>query len=351
MKSKGLKLSFVGIALVMALIPFVILESALKPENYGSLLFNLTFWVTIVSGAIALVAAGILSNARWLLPVEGYILSLYPLFLFFALLFLLNYSQLSVYPWSGKGGIWLNEKFLLLRHLLLFILLFLLSRGLARGGKRRRTFATLYLLTYVTSMTLVAFDWVMSLEYPWYSTLFGGYFFIEGVFSGIAFAGILSGILSLRGKIELNTLRDTATMLFGFSLMWAGLLYAQYLVIWYGNIPEETSFLFMRFTTHPYKELSYVVLLMLFIGPFLMLLPKKSKESPAIVTTVGIFVLSGLFIERIVMLLPLLKPKFSVLSIEFFTIWALMCLLILNLGEQKYYSPLTEHENSGQIEG
>jgi len=147
----------------------------------------------------------------------------------------------------------------------------------------------------------------MSLEYPWYSTLFGGYTFIESIFSGIAIAGIITG-MKLRGGVTDPSLRkvliDTATMMFGFSLLWAGLFYAQFLVIWYGNLPEEVGFLTRRSIHFPLKIAGYSIILLLFVLPFVILLSKEIKKNSKVVSLVGLSVLLGIFVERLFYLIP-----------------------------------------------
>ena len=197
---------------------------------------------------------------------------MHPLLLFFSLLFLFLSFQIEIYPWLKNQNIWLNKWFFILRNLAVLLLSFIFARiftshSLRETGKKN-VFAALYILVFVISQSLIAFDWIMSLEYPWFSTLFGGYFFIEAIYMGIATSGIICSLHSRKNNINDNelkkTLKDTATLMFGFSLMWAGLLYAQYLVIWYGNLPEEISFLVNRITHSPYKELSYLVLFLIF---------------------------------------------------------------------------------------
>src|SRR4030067_2605156 len=102
----------------------------------------------------------------------------------------------------------------------------------------------------------MAFDWVMSLMYPWISTLLGGYFFIDSLFGGCALSAILYVFLyGRRQRIEepegRSDMKDLAILLFGFSLLWAGLFYSQFLVIWDGHIPEEESFLAARRSSSP----------------------------------------------------------------------------------------------------
>jgi len=165
---------------------------------------------------------------------------------------------------------------------------------------------------FVGSQSLMAFDWVMSLAYPWVSTLFGGYFFIESLFGGFALSGILYAFLHGRpvpthepgGRSDL---KDIAILLFGFSILWVGLFFAQFLVIWYGNLPEEVSYLLARVTSSPLRELSLSILALYFFIPFLVLLPGRSKTNPFVVFAVSVSILLGILVERFVYLAPVVS--------------------------------------------
>ncbi len=158
--------------------------------------------------------------------------------------------------------------------------MFVLARSFARASltdaPNKNKIGGFLILTYVASQSLVAFDWVMSLEYPWVSTLFGAYFFIESTYAAIGICTIFCFFI-LHSKdadhstIQKKTLKDAATFLFGFSLFWAGMFFAQYLTIWYGNLPEEVLFIHTRITTMPFKTLGQLVLLTMFFIPFVFL--------------------------------------------------------------------------------
>jgi hypothetical protein len=224
---------------------------------------------------------------------------------------LLLAGRFDLYSWTSSQGVWLNKWFFLARNVGASLVLFVLAWRLAKGrpGPGRSSIVVAYLLLFVLSHTLLAFDLVMSLEHPWISTLFGGYFFIEALYAGMAVAGILCFVRMRSPARELGaalskTLRDVATLIFGFSLLWAGLFYAQFLVIWYGNIPEEAGYLVRRITESPIRELSYSVLAALFFAPFLTLLSRRAKSRPAVVAAASLAVLYGVFAERIVFIAP-----------------------------------------------
>lgn len=334
MRLRALMIIFV---IIVCIITFI--EYSLRTSANGSLLLVLSFWVALVEGCVALAAIGEITKAKWLLPIKKELLSTYPFLLIFSFLFLLLSFHMKIYPWTGEEGFWLNRQFFLARNFLFLILTYLSARKFAAESEResinRNSYAVIYLLIFAASQSLVAFDWVMSLAYPWVSTLFGGYFFVESIYSGIALAGIFYFSLCRKSSRELFNqieprLKDISTLLFGFSLLWVGLFYSQFLVIWYGNIPEETSFIIQRISKSPFIELSYLVLLILFLVPFVVLISMKVKVNPYVILIISILVLAGIFAERFLIIAPIIPLNPYALVIEFSGIAFLFVLQVIN---------------------
>lgn len=300
----------------------------------GSLLLALLFWVAVIEGCIAVVAACTLIKARWVASVKRELLSVHPLLLFVSVLFLFLVPFVDSYPWVGREGIWFDKGFFVGRNFVLLLLAYLTARRFAIASNRdeegRDRFAAIYLFVFVASQSLMAFDWVMSLAYPWVNTLMGGFFFIESLFGGFALSGILYAFLHGRpapvhrpeGRSDL---KDIAILLFGFSILWVGLFFAQFLVIWYGNLPEEVGFLLARVSSSPLRELSLSILVFYFFIPFLVLLPGRSKTNPFVVFAVSVSILLGILVERFVYLAPVVPVRIGVAAIHF------LCFLLLFL--------------------
>lgn len=326
MNKLKIKPAILIVIFVIVAVAFVFLENTLEPENYGSLLLTLLFWVAIVQGCIALVAAADLAKGKWIVPLKKYLLSVYPLILLVAVLFLIQSRQMSIYHWTEeKHNFWYNEWSFIIRNFVLLVASFVLAGKFARESikesEKKNLWAALYILSFVISQSMIGFDWVMSLEYPWISTLFGGYFFIEAIYLGLATAAIFCLFLLRKPALEnpdqaKKTLKDVATFIFGFSLFWAGMFFAQFLTIWYGNIPEEVMFTTKRMTSPTLKLMSQFILGALFFVPFLALLSRKIKASPFGVVIIALVIMSGVFVERLFFLMPNVSIDGMIVGIE-----------------------------------
>jgi hypothetical protein len=153
----------------------------------------------------------------------------------------------------------------------------------------------------------MAFDCVMALQPHWYSNLLGGFFFM-GAFLG---AHMLLALLMIHGASHLGVTdlvspkqrHDLGKLCFGFTVFWTYLMWAQFLVIWYGNLPEETGFVFARLWGH-WLPIGEAVLIGVFIVPFFGLLgvaPKKVRVTFAFFAAVS---LVSLWLERYLLVMP-----------------------------------------------
>ena len=278
----------------------------------GSILVPLIFWSGIAQGLIALLAAIELSEGRWAGALKEYLKDYHTILLIFPFIFLLISGHLDIYSWSEHPGGWLSEGFFIGRNftalLLPYIFSFILVRSISKNSGKSKLFAGLYILSFVISQSFLAFDMVMTLEYPWINTLYGGYFFVESLYAGITFASVLAAFLYLKRRTEFSDiLIDTTKMVMGFALLWVGLFFSQYLVIWYGNLPEEVAFIERRLDIHSLKYLGLYVIFSLFVIPFLSYISKKAKTSPPAVWFIAFIVLSGYLLEKVLLLLPTVK--------------------------------------------
>ncbi|CAN5895387.1 hypothetical protein BH24GEM1_BH24GEM1_01560 [soil metagenome] len=167
--------------------------------------------------------------------------------------------------------------------------------------------APLFVVLYAIVFSLVAFDGIMALQPHWFSNLLGGFYFM-GSFLG---AHMLLALMTVYGAAHLGIgdlvspkqRHDLGKLCFGFTVFWTYLMWAQFLVIWYGNLPEETGFVFARLWGN-WRPVGVTVFVGMFIIPFFGLLgvaPKKTRATLLFFATVS---LTALWLERYLLVMP-----------------------------------------------
>ena len=163
------------------------------------------------------------------------------------------------------------------------------------------------LIAYAWVFTLVAFDFFMSLDPHWFSSLAGGYYFIGNLFAGLAFLAVVAvwsrKRLQLTAYVGPHQLHDVGKLLFGFCILWAYMFWSQYLVIWYGDLPEETEFIAHRMSG-AWAPLAWTVFAVVFVIPFVVLLSRAVKTSPRGLRAIACVALVGMWLERFILVSP-----------------------------------------------
>jgi hypothetical protein len=163
------------------------------------------------------------------------------------------------------------------------------------------------MLLFGLSLTFAAFDWVMSLDPHWYSTIYGVYVFAGGVTSSLAALAILSIRLEKRGMLAgiltVEHRHDIGKLLFGFTVFWAYIAFSQFILIWYANIPEETIFYKHRWEGS-WAIVSILLLAGHFIVPFLALISREAKRSPQMLGAVALLLLCMHYVDIYWLVMP-----------------------------------------------
>ncbi|MEP7012433.1 MAG: quinol:cytochrome C oxidoreductase [Acidobacteriota bacterium] len=222
-----------------------------------------------------------------------------------ALLFVpLIFGLGDLFPWSHADAVakdplllhkqpYLNPTFFLIRTVVYFaiwsflaIRLGALSRLQDKTGdhdltRRMRRMSAPGLILFALSVTFFSFDWVMSLDPHWYSTIFGVYFFAGSVMAFFAFMTLIAiGQQTLLPRVvNEEHLHDITKLMFAFLVFWAYMAFSQFMLIWYANLPEETGFFAQRLAGS-WRPVSIALTLGHFIVPFFFLLPRTIKRSP-----------------------------------------------------------------------
>ena len=323
-----------GGLLVVGAVSFVMGISGPQAQRvWQAYLVNFVFWFGMAAGSILFVAVLNMTHARWGRPLKRLAEALGAFLpVSFILFWLLYAGRASLFPWihdlpHGKER-WLNVPFLFARDGIAIFLLaavamaliyFSVRADLVRysesrapdpdvSWKRQIVLSPVLGILYALVMSLVAFDLVMSLDPHWTSTLFGGYYFVGSFYIALAALTLFSALMrknsALGPILRSRHFHDLGKLLFGFCMMTGYLFYAQFLVIWYGNVPEETRYVIQRIRQNPWVPLPWIILGICFALPFFVLLIRKLKMSPGWLTGMSIIVLIGMWLERFFLVVP-----------------------------------------------
>ena len=358
--SKTLKLVMAAFVLIGLASLFFLLS---KDPNQAWTTFqvNFMYWLMLSAASAGFSAVFQITNAEWSRPVRrifesavGYLtVAVIPMLVIY-----LFHGFEHIFAWSHeevKGKeVWLSANFLYIRDALAIVLFVYLVRriinlGLAmdinaiRGGltgvetsklarwqdkqfdnlaskgdpttKIRELFsargylAPIVVAGYGFIFSLITWDQVMSVDPYWFSTLFGPYIFISGVFAAMAFnamgVNLARNIHPLfKQKIIRPTLHDLGKLMFGFGIFWTYLFWSHYLTIWYGNLPEETGWLIIRLREEPWHTLAWFTLWCTFFFPFLFGLSKDIKQVPELLFAGASVVALGVWLMFYIMIVP-----------------------------------------------
>ena len=338
------------VLIVIGVISFVSGLTSEHPERaWLAYLINFLFWSSIAQGAVLFSTVMHMTKARWSGPISSLSESFTAFFpLSFVLFLFLFIGRAYIFPWlhedlHGKE-IWLNIPFLFWRDFFGLLILYLLGfvylfhalqlkfdpnqpmsevrkfiynawkqnhRNPERIKNKMTIWGGLYILAFALVLCLIGFDLVMSMDPHWISTLFGAYHFVKAFFIGLGALIILAAIIRLRqgdaSVLKANHFHDIGKLFFGFCLLWADFFYVQLMVIYYGNIPEETHYVIARTVLAPWNKLAWIVFFVCFVGPFFILLRQNIKSKPVLMLIICSVVIVGIWLEHLLLLGPALS--------------------------------------------
>ncbi|MFT5217298.1 MAG: hypothetical protein ACI83H_002435 [Glaciecola sp.] len=162
-----------------------------------------------------------------------------------------------------------------------------------------------FLVFFIVTESIMSWDWIMSIDPHWFSTLFGWYVFSSFFVSAITTIALVTLYLKSRGFLEhVNTshIHDLAKFMFGFSIFWTYLWFCQFMLIWYANIPEEITYYITRIDVYNLSFFGAVV--MNFVFPFLILINTDFKRITWVLAMAGVVILAGHYIDFFNMIMP-----------------------------------------------
>jgi len=286
------------------------------PHFFQAYLVAYIFWASIALGSIALLAIQYLTGGVWGVlirrPLESAAKTLPLLLIGFVPIFL---GMRHLYSWSRhdvmehdvllqKKAAYLNVPFFSARTIVFFILWIAIGYLLTKWDReyedtgnprlilRIRKVSAAALLIMTLTLTFASVDWMMSLEPHWYSTIFGVYFFAGSVVA--VFATLILLALAARPALgEVVTaehFHDLGKLLFAFVVFWAYIAFSQFMLIWYGNLPEETIW-FAHRLEHGWEPVTVALVLGHFVIPFFFLLSRGAKRNRIALAVAAVWML------------------------------------------------------------
>jgi len=179
------------------------------------------------------------------------------------------------------------------------------DQGSIKVFKRNYNVSVVFLVFFMLTESMASWDWIMGLDPHWFSTLFGWYVLASLLVSALTVIAFVTIYLRSKGylpKVNDSHIHDLAKFMFGFSVFWTYLWFAQFMLIWYADIPEETTYFVLRFSE--YKTLLLSMVVMNFAFPVLLLLNSDFKSRPWFVFIGGTVILIGHYVDLFIMIMP-----------------------------------------------
>ncbi len=294
-------------------------------------LVSFIFFLSIAVGSLFLVALEYAANADWSTPfrrISEFFAASLPLLL--VLVIPLFFNTGNLFLWSHADYVhgdkmleaksaYLNTPFFIVRVVGIILLWFFFYRMITKNSrrqdetkdqvltKRNITLSVIFIPVFAITITLIAVDWIMSLESRWFSTIFGVYLFAGVTLSSLAaltFSAIkLKENGYLHSAIKEDHFYSLGTLMFAFTAFWGYIAFSQYMLIWYGNLPEET-FWFMQRWDGGWKFVSILLMVTHFIVPFFGLLSYEAKTNIKRLKFMSIWILCVHFLDIYWLIMP-----------------------------------------------
>jgi hypothetical protein len=207
------------------------------------------------------------------------------------------------------------------------------SNGIMLLFGKTELYSKIFIFIIAVTFSFSAIDWIMSIDYRWYSTIFALKNLVAAFLHGVSILTLIVFILYKRGYFPFFNkyhMHDFARYLFMFSIIWGYFWFAQFMIIWYGNIPDETVYFYTRWHTG-WKILFFAEIGLNWFIPFMVLLPVKASRNMTIITIVIIFLIIGQYVDLFVQVIPGTTGilKFSWISIGTFLGYAGLFALVI----------------------
>lgn len=315
-------------------------------RTWANYLLNNFYFISLAIGAAFFGAIQYITQSGWSAAFKRIPEAMVSWIPFAAILFLLMYFGMhSIFEWTHEDVVqsdhllqykspYLNIPFFFARVVAFFAAWIVMSKLLRKlslkedevGGivyfEKSELYSKIFIFIIAISFSIFSIDMLMTLEPHWFSTLFAGKSFIAGVLHGSSIIALIVIILSKQGKLPIlnsSHLHDFTRYIFMSSIVWGYFNFAEYTLIWYGNIPEETAWYVHR-SHGVYQVLFFVNIALNWAVPFFVLMPRKSSRSKMIIIPVIIVLIIGQYTELYYIIWPATvhEAKFGLLEIGTF---------------------------------
>lgn len=296
---------------------------------FSNLLIGAVYVLGLSVGGVVLLSLLAVAKAGWAVVLKRVLESFGGFLPFAALLMAATIPGLRVlYEWArpdaagdpllAAKAAYLNAPFFVARMAVILLVWMIFARALRRASRRqddsgdleetRRTvrLGAGFLVAFAVTGCLAAFDWIMTLEARWFSTIFGFYNVAGILVSTVSAVAVVSILLSRSGALpQLNPshLHDLGKLMLSFATFWAYQWLSQFLLIWYSNIPEETAYFELRWDGG-WLPVFFTNLIANWALPFLLLLPRAMKRNPRTLLPIGVFMLGARWLDLWQMVMP-----------------------------------------------
>jgi hypothetical protein len=374
-------LGIAGAIGLLALLWAVLISQAPAERIWANLWMNALMFLFLGLGALFFWAVNALGESTWHINIQRILESMGLTIPFAVILFIIAFPGLKdLFEWTHTEHLdrilqektpYLNLPFWMIRFAIYFIFWSFFAIYLRRISvkndfvpgenhlRRIRSTSGWFMVFFAISSSMAAWDWLMSIDGHWFSTLYGWYIF-SGMFVSALAVIILITVafrhFNILPNVNKEHLHDLGKYLFGFSIFWAYLWVSQYLLIWYSNIPEET-FYYVERITH-FHTLFYLNIGVNFLVPFFALMTRGSKRQPLYLAIVSLIVLLGQYLNLYLAIMPgavgheIAKIGFLEIGLPFFYIAAFLAVFFISFEKAKpvpenhpYFIESSDYEN------
>ncbi|HTF29163.1 MAG TPA: hypothetical protein VK625_09985 [Flavitalea sp.] len=334
-------LALIGVGILSVIVGFFMFGTGDvhdKTRFWATLLHNSIYFMLICNASMFFICATTLAWSGWQLAfqrVSEAISAVVPVIGVIAFVIMMSivfggHHMTHIYHWTdteavandeildGKSG-FLNVKFYTIWTVLTILFWSVLGYKMRKRSReldakplesveegkkyiwKNTVWAAIFIVWFsLTVMSVTPWLWLMSIDAHWYSTMYSWYSFASTFVAGMSLIAIYIVYLKNQGYLEyLNDehLHDVGKFMFAFSVFWTYLWFSQYMLIWYANIPEETVYFKSRTKGGPYSGIFWLVLIINFLAPLLLLMKRGAKRNYTTMTFMAILIIFGHWLD------------------------------------------------------